>query len=153
MKFVLDAGAIFSSMDIDGAYTTQEVCAEVRDWQSVQHLERLLASSKLSVVSPSEASRTRARQSAGESGDRLSAADISVVALALDLSGHIITGDYGVQNVASRLGIAWSSAKTEGIKKTLSWRLRCTGCNKRFPGDRKDDTCDVCGSRLVRSRR
>ncbi len=153
MKYVLDAGAIFSRIDTDAALTTPAVCAEVRDRESSQHLERLLASRKLAVREPTPGAVSLVRGTVGRTGDGLSGTDIGVIALAHDISGHIITDDYGVQNVASLLGIPWSPTKTEGIRRTLSWCLRCTGCRKRFPSDHPDGACDVCGSRLARSKR
>ena len=153
MKYVLDAGALFSRIDIDEAYTTAAVCAEVRDRESSQHLERLLASRKLMVQEPTPTAVSLVRGTMGRTGDGLSETDIGVIALARDLSAHIVTDDYGVQNVSSLIGIPWSPAKTAGIRRTLSWCLRCPGCKKRFPPNCSEDVCDVCGSRLVRSKR
>ena len=153
MKLVLDAGAIFSRIDADNAFTTGEVCTEIRDAESLQHLERLLASRKLAVRTPSPESLSAVRAAVSRTGDTLSVPDMSVIALARDISATVVTDDYGVQNVAASLGIAWSSAKTAGISRTLSWGLRCTGCRKRFPANYSGRECDVCGSGLVRARR
>jgi len=82
-------------------------------------------------------------------GDSLSDADISILALANEIGATIVTDDYGIQNIASVMGLDAISAKTEGIEKEFIWGRKCTGCGKKYPPG-KEMVCEVCGSPLRR---
>ena len=151
MNVVLDAGAFFSRFMPEGkAGTTPAVAAEVRDAESRRHLDALRAAGILSFAEPSDASLSQVRNSCARAGDTLSFADVSILALAIDTGARLITDDYGVQNVALRLGIPWSPSRTEGITGPVRWKCRCSGCGRRYPPSSHDEACEVCGSRIVR---
>ncbi|MCD6236156.1 MAG: nucleotide-binding protein [Thaumarchaeota archaeon] len=94
----------------------------------------------------------KAASDLGESG--LSEADVSILALALQLSKEgrktsIVTSDYSVQNVASKLGIKVEPILHRGIKKTIEWTVYCSVCHwvgKGVPGE----PCPRCGHPLKR---
>ena len=85
-----------------------------------------------------------------KTGDTLSEADIGILALALDLDGVLYTDDYGIQNVARKLGIDVRSIITEGVKEEFIWRKVCKGCKKMYPMDYKEEICEICGGILER---
>lgn len=88
----------------------------------------------------------------GEKG--LSMADVSVLALALQLSRKgcevsIITSDYSIQNLASILGIDVEPILHRGIVRTITWITCCGICG--WEGDeRPGKPCPVCGHSLKR---
>ena len=91
-------------------------------------------------------------KTAEETGDkeRLSTADIEILALALDINKDvnketiILTDDYPIQNVANTLNIKFQSFSQRGITKKFKWMYRCPGCGKRFKESIK--ICPICGS-------
>ncbi len=85
----------------------------------------------------------------------LSQADTEVLALALQLKAAgekpvIVTDDYSMQNVASKLGIEFSPLTTFGIKYRFKWMLYCPACRKKYPPDCRLKKCKVCGTDLKR---
>ena len=111
---------------------------------------------RLRIYNPSFTSMERVKEAAHGSGDLsiLSEADISVVALALEMKerGSIVTvisDDYAVENLSTILGIKRVSVMTGGITKVVEWLIFCQGCGKVFR-DQGIQICDVCGSNLKR---
>jgi UPF0271 protein len=156
MKVVLDASALLSGRlsSLSGleAYVTPEVVAEVSKGRPRQLLEGLL-SAGLTVMSPS--STGRARELAEVTGDlpHLSEADLSVIALALELDASAVTDDFRVQNVLGAAGASFQNAGEIGgrtIGRVWRWSFRCRGCGRRFDEELPD--CPVCGSPLKKVR-
>ena len=102
----------------------------------------------LRVSECTQASVEKVKMIALKSGDagRLSDVDISVIALAVDLGGTVMTDDFSIQNVCTLMNIEYRSVGTAGIKKTVKWNYRCTGCGRWYK-ERQDD-CPVCGSSM-----
>ena len=100
----------------------------------------------LQVITPSEASIARVQEKALESGDvgRLSEVDISVIALALDTGGKILTDDYSIQNLASMLHLEYMAVGMKSIQKVLKWNYRCLGCGKWYKEQSAE--CPICGA-------
>lgn len=112
----------------------------------------------LEVRSPSPDSLARARAAATATGDadRLSPADLELVALAVELAPEgalLLTDDYSVQNVAKRLGLPFEGIAQRGIQAEFQWRLRCTGCGRWYDEPPKSKECPVCGSELRTKRK
>jgi hypothetical protein len=82
----------------------------------------------------------------------LSDADVSVIALALQLSRQgwgtcILTSDYSIQNLASRLGLMVKPILYQGIRRVISWEVYYGACG--WSGDGKPgDPCPRCGHTL-----
>ena len=70
--------------------------------------------------------------------------------IARELGGTVLTDDYSIQNVASRLGIPYEVILERGIREVVRWRYRCTGCGKFFEKPTKE--CPVCGARVKTTR-
>lgn len=86
-----------------------------------------------------------AGMAAGNLG-RLSDADRSLLALALDQGAILVTDDHTMLDVASRLKVRTQTVASEGIDATKNWRPRCSGCGRWFDAPQKNDECPVCGS-------
>jgi len=152
LRYVLDTQFFLSGMDptaIDGeVFITPEIIDEVKKGFPSRKMEYFLESGQLSVASPSPETLKFIREKAEETGDigRLSETDISILALALDLSAAIITDDYSVQNLADLLDISYITLNEQGIRRIWKWAYRCKGCGRIFYKEYKE--CPVCGSPL-----
>lgn len=152
MKYVLDTGFFLSGMDpasIEGeCHITPEIKDEVKKGFPARKMEYFIESGVVKISSPSMGIVERIERKAEETGDiaRLSRADISVLALALEISATIITDDYSVQNIAEELTIPYVGINERGIKEVWRWKYRCTGCGRVY--DEWHDVCPICGSPL-----
>ncbi len=146
------AGTLFLSSPDTRFYTTEAVFAETKHIKSrYAALEALVDLGKLRIVDPERSFVDMARAAARRTGDNavLSAADVSVIALALQLKTALVTDDYSAANVASDLKVPVIPA-TPGreIKETRKWISYCSACGRAFGPDAKE--CALCGNRLKR---
>ncbi len=128
---------------------TPEVEYEIRTHGGTESLD-LVLSAGMRVCSPGKEFLEiveKAAQKAGEE-NRLSYPDKTVLALALEEEGDIMSDDYSVQNLAALLGIPVVPGLQEGIKQVLTWRQRCTGCRQYFDEKIPGNECPVCGSKI-----
>jgi len=88
---------------------------------------------------------TEAARKSGDLG-RLSDVDITVLGLAVDTGGTILTDDYSIQNVSSIMGIPFRAVGMAEIKKVEKWNYQCIGCKKWFK--EKANECPICGSEM-----
>lgn len=144
----LDTSAIMScrGFPADRALiTVQGVVDEITPGGRVRkHLDYLLAAG-LSVIEPSAESVTKVRHFAGETGDiaRMSATDISLLALALETRATLVSDDYSIQNTAKAAGIVCMGLSQDGITEVRKWTIVCSGCRRQMePGEKE---CRVCG--------
>ncbi len=144
---VLDSSALFS---MDQLPEEESVCPPgVIDELTKYKDHRLdLWGDLLRVSECTSASIKEVECAARKSGDlgRLSPVDITVLALALDVNGTILTDDYSIQNTAKIIGIPYRAVGQNGIKKVERWNYRCIGCGKWFK--EKADECPICGSSM-----
>lgn len=154
--FIIDTSAILSGKPINlvnaNMVTTPSVSDELqpggKDYRTFQFLQE----KGLVVQSPSKESIRKIKKSAEETGDkdRLSSADVEILALALDVNKDenkeavILTDDYSIQNVADTLNIKFQSFSQRGITKKFKWHYRCPGCGKQFKASIK--ICPICGT-------
>jgi UPF0271 protein len=149
MELVLDTSLFFIEYPLDGELvTTPSVVAELVDLRSKCRYETLLAQG-LQVHLPPKQALARVREAARHTGDleRLSPADIDILALALDHGGTILSDDFAVQNVAQKLAVPVQPVQQRRAKKRI-WKFRCSGCGRfsKEPGD-----CPICGLPIKRS--
>ena len=149
MRFVLDTSAIIYLQDFrrfDEIFVPTLVVEEVRDIISKIKLGAL----NLKTLEPDEKFLEEVKNIAKKTGDleKLSKADIQVLALAKELKANIVSDDYNIQNVAKRLGIKFIPVFSKGIKKIFYWKKFCSNCKKYFNPDLKE--CPVCGAKLKR---
>jgi len=79
--------------------------------------------------------------------DKASEADKELLALALEFRAPVVTDDYGIQNIAKKLGIDFIPVAQEGIKNIISWEYYCSGCRRKSG---KSGVCKACGGRIKR---
>lgn len=155
--YVLDTSAVIAGF-VPGLakaeqVTVQEVLEEASDLCSKLELETAVAAGKVKVVDPSRETLDEIGKRVAQTGDLVSAVDVKLLALALDLkrSGEepeLVTDDYAIQNLASLLDLPYQRIAMPGIKEVLRWEMICPACNRRYTPTAS--RCEVCGSRLVR---
>jgi endoribonuclease Nob1 len=156
--FILDTSAILSGKPLYGAcdvmMTVPGVSAELKPGGRDYRTFELLQETGLSIHAPSLEALSLIKQAALKTGDsqRLSSADLEVLALAVDVNKEkdteavILTDDYSIQNVAVSLHILFVGVSQKEIKKKFKWVFRCPACKKQCA----DGTtiCPICGSAL-----
>ena len=154
-RYALDAGAFYTGILFLSStlsyYTTPAILDEVKHIKrSHGAIEALLESNTLQIVKSDRKSVEKVIAAAKRSGDyvNLSQADISIIALALQLEIVLMTNDYAVANVASILKIPVKSTVGKGIKEIRKWSSYCTACGKAFGPNVRE--CPLCGNRLRR---
>lgn len=159
--YVLDSSAIIGGYNPNLAnaqhFTIPDIFEEITDEHSRIILDLAISNQTVKIRKPTPASIESAKNAAKNTGDRstLSAVDIEVLALALDLKKEnrypiILTDDYSLQNVAEILGIPFKTIIREGIKQRFIWTKRCTSCKKQYPETYSDEICEICGGKLKR---
>ncbi len=151
------AGFNSSAVDCD-LYSVPEVEGELtRDDLLKVRFQAAVESGKLRILSPDARYLGAVREASKEMGDTryLSEADMHVIALAAQLkdeerSPTIVTDDYSIQNMATKIGVNFTSLATFGIRYQLQWLLYCPGCRRKYPSDYKHRDCEICGTRLKR---
>jgi endoribonuclease Nob1 len=154
-KYALDAGAFYTGLVfLSSAYqylTTQAIFDEVKHIKrSHGAIEALLESNTLHVLNSDRKNIDKVVAAARRTGDyqKLSEADISIIALALQLKIVLVTNDYAVANVATTLKIPVKSVASKGVMHTRRWIAYCSACGKAFGPNAKE--CRLCGNRLRR---
>ena len=149
---VLDSTAFYAGVPYtnttENLVTTPDVISEV----SNERTRTLIALSKINVLQGTPQNLKTVQEAARKTGDSsMSKADLSVLALCLNLQeeGHeaiLLSDDFAVENVASRLGIKARPLMTNGIKTASEWVFFCPACGKKYSKQRAD--CLVCGTKL-----
>ncbi len=157
---ILDTSAFIQGYNLstdEEYYTVPEVLDEIRGELGRLRYEGARSSGKLRETSPGEPWVREVEERARASGEthKLSATDKKLLALGLQLKAQgkeptVVSDDYSVQNMASRLGFRFVSQATRGIKKVLTWTIYCPGCRRTFDSPQEDDVCPVCGTGLKR---
>ncbi len=152
---VLDAGAFYAGLPFASraaCHTTPAILGEVGHVKGRHGMvDALVGAGRLVPREPGAASSARARAAAEATGDaaRLSAGDLSVLALCLDLGdAELVTDDYAVSNVGAFLGIRVSPVATAGIRRAGRWTQRCPGCGAECGANAPE--CPRCGGRPAR---
>ena len=154
-RYALDAGAFYTGLIFLSStyryYTTQAVFDEVKHIKrSHGAIEALIESNTLQILNSDRKSIEKVVAAARRTGDyaKLSDADISIIALALQLEIVLVTNDYAVANVATTLKIPVKSMASKGITHTRRWIAYCSACGRAFGPNAKE--CRLCGNRLRR---
>ena len=143
--FLLRSNLDFSDRNY---YTTHEVLEEIKEEIKKAGIDAAVSKGFLKIKEPSKDSIAKVEAMAKKTGDFkfLSKADISLIALALDLKALVISDDYAIQNVCNFLGLAYKGFLQKSIEKKIRWRFVCKGCKKYFREYK--EKCDVCGSKI-----
>jgi UPF0271 protein len=162
---VLDTSAFLAGFDPFSLGTEQvtvpKVAEEIlRNSMIKTRFETAIESGKIKVNTPTKKFADTAKTSASKVGDsfKLSETDLQLLALALELktegyAPQIVTDDYSIQNVATKLGIEYVALATFGIKRLLEWVRYCPACYREYPANSKFKECQVCGTELKRKPR
>lgn len=146
MERVIDANVFIHAAGLNLRFEEPVTVPEV-----VEELESRGASdrydlSPVDVYQPSPEAVEEVEKEAEGKGEELSDADVQVLALALERGSVLVTDDYGVQNVASSLGVEYQEFRQEGIEEELEWNRVCSSCGAEVEGGR----CDRCGGEPVK---
>jgi UPF0271 protein len=150
---VYDASAFYSGVPFaspEEGCTTSLVFEEIKHIkQSHGALDIILETNRLKIIDPDQNKIDEVTTNAKKTGDfqKLSKADISAVALGLQLGVQIVTDDFAVSNLAKNLGLQVQPIMTKGIRDVGRWNHYCPACKKEFSGV---DTCPLCGNKLRR---
>lgn len=149
---VLDSSALFTMAQLpeEESCCPQGVVDELTKYRD----NRLdLWGDLLRVFDCTKESVEKVKEIAKKSGDlgKLSPVDITVLALAIDVKGTILTDDYSIQNVARLMNIPFKGVGQEGIKKIEKWNYQCIGCKKWYK--EKMTECPICGSSMKACRK
>jgi len=141
--------------------TTPKVEEEIRSNCMIQmRFRTAVDNGRLAVREPLEEFLRLIEASAITVGDTffLSKTDKQILALALEIKAsarepQIVTDDYSIQNVATKLGIEFASLASFGIRRLLEWMRYCPACHREYPADYRSTQCTVCGTKLKRKPR
>lgn len=139
------------------SYTTPEVIHEVKKLHTRIKIEGMVESKVLKIRSPEESYYKYLEKVSLKMGEKqaLSKTDKSLLALAIMFIHEkkdpiIISDDYSIQNISTKLGIESKGLSSKGIKKVIEWRIYCPGCKKKYEKTSVDRTCLICGTQLMR---
>jgi UPF0271 protein len=162
MFLVLDASAFLSGRltsvpsGFEGVCTTSRVIKEIAKGAPGRLLSNLM---EAGLEVRDSADTEKAKEMASETGDleELSEADLSIIALAMELDDpRVVTDDFRVQNILKRLGISFMGGGEIGsrsIEQVWTWTNRCRGCGRFYTSRQKNDECPVCGSEVRKVRK
>lgn len=138
-EYVLDASFFINGQPLDvKGYTTPEVVAELKSVEAQAKWESLKDLVKIEEPLPYFIKKVRS------TGDKLSSADISVLALALQKKLPLVTYDLPLQNAAAKLGVEVVAPRK--IERVVRVVWECPVCKKNYE---RPGMCS-CGSKLIR---
>ncbi|MEM4256800.1 MAG: hypothetical protein QXZ13_00300 [Candidatus Diapherotrites archaeon] len=132
MIIILDAAALINNenftFDKKNKYcTTNLVIEEWKDYRTKALAENAIKNKMLKIRDPKEKAIEKAKKECEKTGTILQKADISVLALAIELTEKkhkpiIMTDDYSLQNCLKTLKIEYTPIAQTGIKKTKKFK-------------------------------
>ena len=131
----------------EDAVTLPEVRDELQDTSRFRF--DAAAGKGMRLETPSDEAVRRVRNVAEETGDAsvLSETDVRLISLAHEEEATLVTDDYAMQNVASRLGVETRGAGKDEIEEERDWRYQCAGCGRVYDENKR---CEVCGAETTR---
>ncbi len=157
---ILDTSAFIQGYNLSADeeyYTVPDVLDEIREEFGRLRYEGARSSGRLKELTPEKKWSMELEVKAKSSGEshKLSLTDKQLLALGLQLKADgkepiVVSDDYSVQNMASKLGFRFVAQATKGIKKVLNWSIYCPGCRMVFDSPQEDNVCPVCGTELKR---
>ena len=150
---ILDASAFYAGIPFassEKSFTTQDVFDEIKHIKKDHKaIETIIETKRLEIMTPESGYIKKVLLKSKDTGDfqNLSAGDISVIALCLQLKAELVTDDFAVSNLAKQLNLTVVPVMTNGIARIGNWIYFCSGCEKTFSNISK---CPLCGNRLSR---
>ena len=153
---MLDAGAFYAGTAFLSSdqelYVTPQVLSEVEHIKSkYAALDALRDSGRVVIQSPLQQKIDQVLGAVQKTGydSVLSEADISIIALAMELKAPLVTDDFSVANVAATLEVTVKPATSgKQINQIRKWIYYCSACGKTFSPNQKE--CPLCGNKLKR---
>lgn len=150
-KYIADASAFYAGLHFKDViiFTTPKIIEEVKHIKkSYRMIDMLIDANIVNIIEPSSVSIKKASILAEKSGDidRLSDADLSLIALALELDYEVVTDDYAIINILRQNNIKVRSISTK-MRKVGRWIKYCKGCKATYS---KGSICNKCGNKLSR---
>jgi len=150
------AGALPSKLG--DLYVTEGVLGEAqRTHRTMNRSVALMEEGRLKKAQAGKEDLRVVREHTAEIGEagRLSEVDLGVAAAALRMSRAgrsvvVVTDDYALQNLLSRMKLRYQRVTHKGISREVTYRYRCSVCGKLF--DVPVDHCLDCGSPVERIR-
>lgn len=152
-ELALDASAFYSGIAfLSGdtkCVTTSAVFEEIKHVKAAA-IDALVQAGNLRVIDSDKKSIHVVSAAAKKTGDvaRLSFADVSILALALERGAILASDDYAVANVAATLGVRVAASSGKGIREIRKYIAYCSACGKAFSPEKQE--CPLCGNRLKR---
>ena len=135
--YLIDAAVLlndeqFSFLPGKRYVTTSLVAMEIKDFRSRALLDNALKNNFLRIIDPSAEALQKITDLAANIGFRLSKADFSLLALALDFKSKkkrvkVVTDDFSVQNLLLALRISFDSVIQGRIKEFRVFRKKKLG--------------------------
>jgi|YelNatPaOPRAMG01_1025707.scaffolds.fasta_scaffold12645_2 UPF0271 protein len=158
-SFILDTSAILSGIlakQLEGnVWITEEVLSEIKQFELNMLVNTYIETGILNIGHPSISSIHKVINVAIKLGEIsvLSKADISILALGIDLSLQgenviILTNDYSIQNVALELGIKYKPIGKQKISRKITWLYYCQDCG--YSARVITNSCPKCGSKNIK---
>jgi UPF0271 protein len=158
-SFILDASAILSGVlakRLEGSiWITEEILSEIKQFELNTLVNTHIETGVLNIGHPSISSIHKVINAAVRLGEvfALSKADISILALGIDLSLQgedviILTNDYSIQNVALELGIKYEPIGKQKISRKITWLHYCQDCG--YSARVIINSCPKCGSKNIK---
>lgn len=149
--FVLDATAFYQGFHLrvsEKCITTDQIINEVSHIRkNISLMSFLIEGQKISILEPKQESINRVKTIARQIGDsKISGPDISVISLAIDYGGTIVSDDYRVCNLAEVMCIRTWNLASYGIKGIRKWTKFCKECRKQYSSSAS--SCSICGNSL-----
>ncbi len=157
---ILDTSAFIHGYGVnfqERYYTVPSVKKEIKSEINKLKYENSIRSGYLKELTPDSKHISKISSfvmNEGEAGS-LSLTDIQILALAQQLkytgmTPIVVTDDYSIQNILSKLSIRHKSLTTRGIIRKVSWLIYCPGCRRNYHKFTSDRKCPVCGTELNR---
>lgn len=126
--------------------TTPQVAEEMRSGKAAIEFDRSRKSG-LDIVQPPFEVVEEVLKRRGKTQDKMSTADVSVVAAALALKKKgknpvVVSDDYAVQNLCAHFDLKFLPVSKTGIEKKFDWVRKCSACGH----ESRSAVCEICGS-------
>jgi len=151
--YVLDAGVftqsasgLFARFSGDVTLTTTALVMDELVSDSAK-LSMEILGDKLNIINPKEGTIKEVMLAATTIGEYgISRTDASVISLAKDLEGTVVSDDYSVQNICTGLNIPWIPVRKKGISDFRKYdsRMKCKACGR--PINKESKACAFCGT-------
>jgi rRNA maturation endonuclease Nob1 len=131
-------------------FITTLIFSEIKNTSDRYLLQLLIDASEISIANPSLSSQEHVKSLSLKMGNLndLSEADLSVLALALDIKREkeveIWSGDFDIQNVCTYLNLNYYDPLKRSITEKRFFIWRCTACKAVY--QKKKDHCPECGN-------